>query len=51
MENKIALQPGAFAFQLSNPAVLTTVALRASLDVFDKTSMTALRNKSVALTR
>ena len=41
---------GAGGYQLSNPSVLDMMALRASLEVFGKTNMTALRQKSVALT-
>jgi kynureninase len=40
---------GAGGYQLSNPSVLDMMALRASLEVFDKTTMTSLRRKSVAL--
>merc|ERR1711898_61565 len=42
---------GAFGWQLSNPSVLCLASLRASLDVFDKTNMVALRRKSILLTR
>ncbi|KAK1067819.1 Kynureninase (L-kynurenine hydrolase) [Friedmanniomyces endolithicus] len=42
--------PGAAGFQLSNPSVADTTALRASLDVFKLTSMEALRGRSVKLT-
>jgi kynureninase len=41
---------GVRAFQLSNPPVLQTVALLGSLEVFAKTSMSALREKSLLLT-
>jgi kynureninase len=41
---------GAGGYQLSNPSVLDMMALRASLDVFAKTNMAALRQKSIALT-
>src|SRR5271156_1597453 len=41
---------GAGGYQLSNPSVLDMMALRASLEVFGKTNMAALRQKSVALT-
>ena len=42
--------PGAQGFQVGNPSVLATTALIASLEVFQLTSMSALRQKSVALT-
>jgi len=35
---------------LSNPSVLDMMALRASLEIFSKTSMTSIRQKSIALT-
>jgi kynureninase len=41
---------GAQGFQLSNPAVLPTVCLLASLELFDAAGMRALRAKSEALT-
>ena len=37
-------------FRLSNPSVLTVIALRGSLDVFDQTSMEELHAKSRELT-
>lgn len=42
--------PGAAGFQLSNPPLLSTVALVGSLKVFEKTSMEQLRAKSLLLT-
>ena len=42
--------PGAAGFQVSNPSVLDMTALKASLDVFSKTNMTALVTKSRKLT-
>ncbi|KAF0419885.1 kynureninase [Gigaspora margarita] len=42
--------PGAGGFQVSNPSVLDTVSLLASLDVFAQTSMVQLRAKSILLT-
>ncbi|KAJ3368156.1 hypothetical protein HDU91_000788 [Kappamyces sp. JEL0680] len=42
--------PGAKGFRLSNPSVLTTVALKASLDVFGKTTMAELSVRSRQLT-
>jgi kynureninase len=41
---------GAGGYQLSNPSVLDMMALRASLEVFAKTNMAALRERSMALT-
>jgi kynureninase len=41
---------GARGFQLSNPSVLDMMALRASLETFNKTNMAALRERSIALT-
>jgi len=42
MTNSFVPIPGAAGFQLSNPSVADTTALRASLDVFKLTSMEAL---------
>ena len=50
MANKRQLLPGADGFQCSNPPVLETVSLLASLNVFSKTSMEELRQTSVLLT-
>ena len=41
---------GANGFRVSNPCVLAVVALKASLDIFDKTSMYDLTSKSKLLT-
>jgi len=38
------------AWQLSNPAILSMAAVRASLEVFDEAGMKRLRRKSVLLT-
>ncbi|KAK5680560.1 Kynureninase (L-kynurenine hydrolase) [Elasticomyces elasticus] len=51
MTNKFVPIPGAAGFQLSNPSVADTTALRASLDVFKLTSMEALRERSLRLTQ
>ncbi|MFV1979901.1 MAG: kynureninase [Rhodothermia bacterium] len=43
--------PTAEGWQISNPAILTLAALRASLEVFDSVGMDRLRKKSTELTR
>ncbi|RMJ25371.1 hypothetical protein PHISP_03767 [Aspergillus sp. HF37] len=50
MDNKFKPIPGAGGFQLSNPSVVDLASLCAALSVFDETSMTELRTKSVHLT-
>lgn len=43
-------RPGAAGFQVSNPSALDLAAVTASLELFNSTSMTALRSKSLSLT-
>ncbi|KAF3922776.1 Kynureninase [Arthrobotrys entomopaga] len=50
MENDFLAIPGAGGFQHSNPSVLATVCLLGSLNIFAKTTMKALRSKSISLT-
>ncbi|KAF2655843.1 kynureninase [Lophiostoma macrostomum CBS 122681] len=50
MENVFVPIPGASGFQLSNPSALDMTAVQASLDVFELTSMDALRAKSLRIT-
>jgi kynureninase len=50
MQKGFAPQKGAAGWQMSNAPVFNMVALNASLDIFDKAGMTALRDKSVRLT-
>jgi kynureninase len=50
MTNRFEPIPSAAGFQLSNPSVADTTALRASLNVFKMTSMATLRKKSLQLT-
>lgn len=50
MDNNFRPIPGAGGFQCSNPSAIDLTALCASMSVFDKTSIDALRQKSLRLT-
>jgi kynureninase len=50
MSNVLELSPGAAGYRVSNPPGLLAASLKASLDIFSKTSMSALRQKSKLLT-
>ncbi len=50
MEKGFIPKPTAESWQMSNAPVFNMVGLRASLDIYDKTSIDALRKKSVKLT-
>uniref|UniRef100_A0A8C5H993 Kynureninase n=1 Tax=Gouania willdenowi TaxID=441366 RepID=A0A8C5H993_GOUWI len=50
MNNVMELQPGVSGFRLSNQSFLLVCPLQASLEVFNMTSMEALRRKSLLLT-
>ncbi|CAL1598519.1 unnamed protein product [Knipowitschia caucasica] len=50
MNNVMELQPGVSGFRLSNQPILLVCPLQASLEVFHKAGMVALRKKSLLLT-
>uniref|UniRef100_A0A8C5F719 Kynureninase n=1 Tax=Gadus morhua TaxID=8049 RepID=A0A8C5F719_GADMO len=50
MNNMMELQPGVHGYRLSNQPILLVAPLQASLEIFDMTSMSALRCKSMLLT-
>jgi kynureninase len=50
MEPEFKPMPTAEAWQLSNPPIFQMAALRASMELFDKATMPALRKKSEELT-
>ncbi len=50
MRQPFDVMPGAEGWQLSNPPILSMAAIKASLDMFNKVGMDALRKKSVKLT-
>jgi kynureninase len=51
MQAEFDLMPGAEGWQLSNPPILPMACLNASLQVFAKAGMEALRKKSLALSK
>ena len=50
MRHEFDVLPGAEGWQLSNPAILSMAAIRASLDLFDKAGFSNLTKKSKSLT-
>ncbi len=50
MESGFVAREGADGWQLSNPPILSMAPLAASLDIFDRVGMPALREKSLKLT-
>jgi kynureninase len=50
MDNKFRPSPGASGYQVSNPSVVDLASLCAALSIFNQTSMTDIRKKSVSLT-
>lgn len=50
MEPRFRAEPGAAAWQISNPPILSAAPLLASLDLFQQARIERLREKSVALT-
>lgn len=50
MESDFRPMLGAEGWQLSNPAIVSLAALRASMEIFDEATMARIREKSVKLT-
>ncbi|GJQ11851.1 hypothetical protein GpartN1_g3642.t1 [Galdieria partita] len=50
MKSSLDCTPGVFGFQVSNPSVFSIVPVIAALEVFDRTSMLQIREKSIQLT-
>ncbi|XP_060063875.1 kynureninase-like [Ylistrum balloti] len=49
-DNEIDLCPEAYAYRISNPSGLLYPSMKASLEIFNQTSMDDIRNKSILLT-
>lgn len=50
MDNNFRPSPGASGYQVSNPSVIDLASLCGSLSVFNQTSMSSLRDKSISIT-
>ncbi|XP_038052573.1 kynureninase-like isoform X2 [Patiria miniata] len=50
MDNKMDLSAGIAGYRISNPSLMAIIPVKASLEIFAKTSMSALRKKSLLLT-
>eukprot|EP00871_Galdieria_phlegrea_P000162 jgi/Galph1/1146/GphlegSOOS_G5833.1 len=50
MKSSLDCAPGIYGFQLSNPSVFSIACVVSALEIFDKTSMRQIREKSVMLT-
>lgn len=50
MRSKFSAIPGAEGWQLSNPPILSMVAVKASIEIFKEVGMDTLREKSIQLT-
>ncbi|XP_033120266.1 kynureninase-like [Anneissia japonica] len=50
MDNTMDLSPGVAGYRISNPSIMAIVPLKASLEVFNKTSMSEIVSKQVLLT-
>ncbi|XP_050393721.1 kynureninase [Patella vulgata] len=50
MDNVMDLSPGAYGYRISNPPGFLCVPIKASLEIYNKTSMIELRTKSKLLT-
>ncbi|XP_022103616.1 kynureninase-like [Acanthaster planci] len=50
MDNKMHLAPGIAGYRVTNPSFMANIPVKASLEIFAKTSLSALRKKSLLLT-
>ncbi|KAF7623375.1 Kynureninase [Meloidogyne graminicola] len=50
MDNKMEPEEGVSGYRLSTPSAILMAGVRGFLDIFSKTSMTELRQKSLLLT-